>query len=118
MSRKKIEQDVYFKSFRYTDKQLYLNEFLNELENKNRFIVTLILGSKWNDPTILDTLETVNLVDNDQIKYQEEKVIPWQINYTQTSSNKRLSTKLSKMVIPLKILHKDWECILIRSKHG
>lgn len=46
MSRKKIEQDVYFKSFRYTDKQLYLNEFLNELENKNRFIVTLILGSK------------------------------------------------------------------------
>ncbi|AHJ11317.1 conjugal transfer protein TraG N-terminal domain-containing protein [Sulfurospirillum multivorans] len=75
-------------------------------------------ANEWNDPTILDTLETVNLVDNDQIKYQEEKVIPWQINYTQTSSNKRLSTKLSKMVIPLKILHKDWECILIRSKHG
>lgn len=48
----------------------------------------------WNDPTTLDTLETVNLVDNDQIKHQEEKVIPWQINYTQTSSNKRLSTKL------------------------
>lgn len=49
---------------------------------------------KWNDPTTLDTLETVNTVDNDHMKHQEEKVIPWQINYTQTSSNKRQSIKL------------------------
>ncbi|WP_067174808.1 aldehyde dehydrogenase family protein [Sulfurospirillum sp. UCH001] len=48
----------------------------------------------WNDPTTLDTLETVNTVDNDHMKHQEEKVIPWQINYTQTSSNKRQSIKL------------------------
>ncbi len=49
---------------------------------------------EWNDPTTIDTLETVNLVDNDQIKQQEEKVFPWQINYIQTSSNKRLLIKL------------------------
>lgn len=54
----------------------------------------LFFQASWNDPTTLDTLETVNTVDNDHMKHQEEKVIPWQINYTQTSSNKRQSIKL------------------------
>lgn len=48
----------------------------------------------WNDSRNIDTLETVKTVDNDQIKQQEENEIPWQINYTQTSLNKRKSIKL------------------------
>ena len=46
MSRKKIEQDVYYKSFRYTSNVQYLNEFLNSLDNTNRFIISQIVSSK------------------------------------------------------------------------
>lgn len=60
---------------------------LQELKDKH-------ITHYWNDPTILDTLETVKTVDNDRMKQREENIIPWQINYIQTSSNKRLSTKL------------------------
>lgn len=47
MARQKINQDVFYKSFRYTSKNdLYLDEFLNSLDNRNRFIVSIIKGSK------------------------------------------------------------------------
>ena len=46
MSRKKIEQDVYYKSFRYTSNVQHLNEFLNSLDNTNRFIISQIVSSK------------------------------------------------------------------------
>jgi len=45
------------------------------------------LSVAWNDPTTIDTLETVKTVDNDGMKQQEEKVFPWQINdFPQLSS--------------------------------
>ena len=45
--RPKKDQDVYYKSFRYTsENDLYLNEFLSSLDNANRFILSIIKGSK------------------------------------------------------------------------
>ena len=47
MARKKLSQEVHYKSFRYTSKNdLYLHEFLDSLDNTNRFIVSIIKGSK------------------------------------------------------------------------
>ena len=68
--------------------------YCKRLRNKILERLNMAKKKEWNDPTTLDTLETVNTVDNDHMKHQEEKVIPWQINYTQTSSNKRQSIKL------------------------
>lgn len=44
--RKKIEQEVYYRSFRYTSKNKLLKEFLNSLDNTNAFIKTIIMSSK------------------------------------------------------------------------
>lgn len=46
MPRKTIDQEVFYKSFRFTSNQLYLNEFLSDLQNANRFIQSLIMSSK------------------------------------------------------------------------
>ena len=44
---KKVTQEVCYKSFRYTSKNdLSLHEFLNSLDNANRFILSIIKGSK------------------------------------------------------------------------
>jgi hypothetical protein len=45
MSRKLIEQEVYYKSFRFTSKDNLLYEFLDSLDNRNSFIKSIILGS-------------------------------------------------------------------------
>ncbi len=44
--RKKIDQNVYYKSFRYTSKDKLLNEFLGSLDNTNAFIKSIIMSSK------------------------------------------------------------------------
>lgn len=46
MARRKIDQHVHYKSFRYTSNDKYLNEFLNSLDNTNRFIVSIIKSLK------------------------------------------------------------------------
>lgn len=45
MARKKIEQDVFYKSFRYTSKHNLLNEFLNQQHNINQYLLKLIQNS-------------------------------------------------------------------------
>jgi len=46
MARKRINQEVYYKSFRYTSNHNLLNEFFQEKDiNFNRMILNLVLNS-------------------------------------------------------------------------
>ena len=47
MARRKLAQEVFYKSFRYTsENDFYLHEFLCSLDNTNRFILSIIKSSR------------------------------------------------------------------------
>jgi len=46
MSRKKINQHIYYKSFRFTSRDKLFKEFLHSLENTNSFLKSMIICSK------------------------------------------------------------------------
>lgn len=44
--RKRIKQKVFYRSFRFTSRDKLLYEFLNNLDNTNAFIKSMIMSSK------------------------------------------------------------------------
>ncbi len=46
MSRKKIQQQIYYRSFRFTSKDKLFKDFLNSLNNTNSFLKSMIVSSK------------------------------------------------------------------------
>jgi len=63
MSRKKIQQQIYYRSFRFTSKDRLLKEFLCSLDNTNSFLKSMVVGSKRYSKYIIEhTRNNDNLI--------------------------------------------------------